>query len=76
MAFNMKRKKEVEQANDMAKSLYPGVEYDEITKKELHELERKYIYEEIDAKEYARLGKELAMRELEEAMKERENNNQ
>ena len=35
MAFNMKRKKEVEQANAMAKSLYPGVEYDEITKKEL-----------------------------------------
>jgi len=74
MAFNMKRKKEVEQANAMAKSLYPGVEYDEITKKELQELERKYIYEEIDAKEYAKQGGELADRQLERRMASKREN--
>ena len=72
MAFNMKRKKEVERANAMAHALHPDCNIPDSD--ELIALQNRYIYEEIDAKEYARLGKELAMRELEEAMKERENN--
>lgn len=71
MAYNMKRKKEVERAKAMAHSLHPNNIPDS---DELIALENRYINEEIDAEEYARLGKELAMRELEEAMKERENN--
>lgn len=72
MAYNMKRKKEVERAKAMAHSLHP--ENNIPDSEELIALENRYINEEIDAEEYARLGKELAMRELEEAMKERENN--
>lgn len=72
MAFNMKRKKEVEQARAMAHSLHPECNIPD--SEELIALQNRYINEEIDAEEYARLGKELAMRELEEAMKERENN--
>ena len=74
MAFNMKRKKEVERAKAMAHALHPDCNIPDSD--ELIALQNRYIYEEIDAEEYARLGKELAMRELEEAMKERENNNQ
>ncbi len=72
MAFNMKRKKEVEQARAMAHALHPECNIPDSD--ELIALQNRYINEEIDAEEYARLGKELAMRELEEAMKERENN--
>ncbi len=72
MAFNMKRKKEVEQARAMAHALHPECNIPDSD--ELIALQNRYINEEIDAEEYARLGKELAMHELEEAMKERENN--
>ena len=72
MAFNMKRKKEVEQARAMAHALHPECNIPDSD--ELIALQNRYINEEIDAEEYARLGKELAMRELEEAMNERENN--
>lgn len=70
--MNMKRKKEVEQARAMAHALHP--ENNIPDSDELIALQNRYINEEIDAEEYAKLGKELAMRELEEAMKERENN--
>ena len=72
MAFNMKRKKEVERTKAMAHSLHPDNNIPDSD--ELIALQNRYINEEIDAEEYAKLGKELAMRELEEAMKERENN--
>ena len=72
MAFNMKRKKEVERAKAMAHALHPDCNIPDSD--ELIALQNRYIYEEINAEEYAKLGKELAMRELEEAMKERENN--
>ena len=68
----MKRKKEVEQAKAMAHALHPDCNIPD--SEELIALQNRYIYEEINAEEYAKLGKELAMRELEEAMKERENN--
>ena len=72
MAFNMLRKKEIERARAMAHSLHP--ENNIPDSDELIALQNRYINEEIDAEKLARLGKELAMRELEEAMKERENN--
>ena len=72
MAFNMKKKKEVEQARAMAHALHPECNIPDSD--ELIALQNRYINEEIDAEEYARLGKELAMHELEEAMNERENN--
>ena len=68
MAFNMRRKKEVEQAKAMSNSLYPGVEHDEIALREVEEVNRKYIYEEIDAKEFSKLIGEIADRELERGM--------
>lgn len=71
MAFNMLRKKEVERAKAMAHSLHP--ENNIPDSEELIALENRYIYEEIDAEEYARLGKELAMRELEQEMARRGN---
>ena len=70
--YNMKRKKEVERAKAMAHSLHP--ENNIPDSDELIALQNRYIYEEIDAKEYARLGRELALKELRESMKERENN--
>ena len=72
MAFNMKRKKEVERAKAMAHSLHPECNIPDSD--ELIALQNRYIYEEIDAKEYARLGRELALKELRESMKESENN--
>ena len=72
MAFNMKRKKEVERAKAMAHALHPDCNIPDSD--ELIALQNRYIYEEIDAKEYARLGRELALKELRESMKERENN--
>ena len=72
MAFNMKRKKEVEQAKAMAHALHPDCNIPDSD--ELIALQNRYIYEEIDAEEYARLGRELALKELRESMKERENN--
>ena len=71
MAFNMKRKKEVEQAKAMVHSLHP--ENNIPDSEELIALQNRYIYEEIDAKEYARLGRELALKELKEAMAKEEN---
>ena len=72
MAFNMKRKKEVERAKAMAHALHPDCNIPDSD--ELIALQNRYIYEEIDAKEYARPGRELALKELRESMKERENN--
>ena len=70
--FNMKRKKEVEQAKAMAHSLHP--ENNIPDSDELIALENRYINEEIDAEEYARLGKELALKELRESMAKEGNN--
>ena len=72
MAFNMKRKKEVERAKAMAHAL--PLDCNIPDSDELIALQNRYIYEEIDAEEYARLGRELALKELRESMKERENN--
>ena len=72
MAFNMKRKKEVERAKAMAHALHQDCNIPDSD--ESIALQNRYIYEEIDAKEYARLGRELALKELRESMKERENN--
>ena len=72
MAFNMRSKKEVERAKAMAHALHPDCNIPDSD--ELIALQNRYIYEEIDAKEYARLGRELALKELRESMKERENN--
>jgi hypothetical protein len=74
MAFNLRRKKEVEQAKAMAHALHPDCNIPD--SEELIALQNRYIYEEIDAKEYARLGRELELKELRDSMKERENNNQ
>jgi hypothetical protein len=74
MAFNLRRKKEVEQAKAMAHALHPDCNIPD--SEELIALQNRYIYEEIDAKEYARLGRELELKELRNSMKERENNNQ
>ena len=71
MAFNMKRKKEVEQAKAMTHSLHPDNNIPD--SEELIALQNRYIYEEIDAKEYARLGRELALKDLKEAMAKEEN---
>lgn len=68
MAFNMKRKKELDNAKAMSNSLYPGVEHDEIALREVEEANRKYIYEEIDAEEFSKLISEIADRELERGM--------
>lgn len=71
MAFNMLRKKEIERARAMAHSLHP--ENNIPDSDELIALQNRYINEEIDAEELARLGKELAMKELEEEMARRGN---
>ena len=72
MAFNMKRKKEVEQARAMAHSLHPECNIPDSD--ELIALQNRYINEEIDAEEYAKLGKELALKELRESMAKEGNN--
>lgn len=71
MAFNMLRKKEIERARAMAHSLHP--ENNIPDSDELIALQNRYINEEIDAEELARLGKELAMKELEDEMARRGN---
>lgn len=68
MAFNMLRKKELDNAKAMSNSLYPGVEHDEIALREVEEVNNKYIYEEIDAEEFSKLISEIADRELERGM--------
>lgn len=68
MAFNMLRKKELDNAKSMSNSLYPGVEHDEIALREVEEVNNKYIYEEIDAEEFSKLISEIADRELERGM--------
>lgn len=72
MAFNMLRKKEVERAKAMAHSLHP--ENNIPDSDELIALENRYINEEIGSEEYARLGKELALKELRESMAKEGNN--
>lgn len=69
--MNMKRKKEVEQARAMAHALHPECNIPD--SEELIALQNRYINEEIDAEEYAKLGQELAMRELEQEMARRGN---
>ena len=70
--YNMKRKKEVERAKAMAHSLHPDNNIPD--SEELIALQNRYINEEIDAEEYARLGKELALKELRESMAKEGNN--
>lgn len=70
--YNMKRKKEVERAKAMAHSLHPDNNIPDSD--ELIALQNRYINEEIDAEEYARLGKELALKELRESMAKEGNN--
>lgn len=69
--MNMKRKKEVEQARAMAHALHPECNIPD--SEELIALQNRYINEEIDEEEYAKLGQELAMRELEQEMARRGN---
>ena len=73
MAYNMIRKREVDRARAMAHSLHP--ENNIPDSDELIALQNRYINEEIDAEEYARLGQELAMRELRQEMAKREKKN-
>ena len=64
--MNMKRKKEVEQARAMAHALHPECNIPD--SEEVIALQNRYINEEIDEEEYAKLGQELARKELRESM--------